>query len=590
MNKRLKRYLLWVGGGIFIVILLVLAFLYQPAYAPSANMLSFVQSELARQKQVEADIQAGYLAGKYTFNSPMVIQDPYRTAPLTALVIFDTPEASQISVHVPGKSSLAEVDVVFPGYQQHHEIPIYGLYAGTLNRVRMGMKTQSGAEAQTEIDLQTEALPVSMENFTVDRVDPGRYSPGFNFTFLDDKQVFDLDGDVRWYSTAASFQVFTRLKNGHFLFTYSPVGSSQEERGCVVMEQDLLGKIYAVYNVADGINHDIYELPDGNLLITSSDLRSSTIEDYLIEVDRRTGHIVRSFDLKNYFDKNRPHDIDLPANDWFHLNSIVYDPVDRSIIISGRSQSAVIKMTYPGMQIKWILGPHDNWGPKYQPYLLTPVGTHFEWSWSQHHATLYEPDAPGSSINDILLFDDGPYRSFDQSTAYSAPESYSRVVHYRINEAAMTVEQVWEYGKERGSALFSSSLGSAYVLSNGDVLGTWGEIARDAKGNPLIDAVSSSDTTTAKIIEINPVTNEVVFESTETGGQLYRAMRAGFYDSYSDSNDSLSQKVNNTTENDLTDRSVMAWRDIKRWSDPALVLLTIKRWGRFILSMIKKLI
>ena len=132
------------------------------------------------------------------------------------------------------------------------------------------MKTQGGEEAQTEIELQTEPLPVNMQNFTVNSVDPTRYSPGFNFTFLNNKQVFDLDGNVRWYSVSKSFQVFTRLKNGHFLFTYSPAGSSPEERGSVVMEQDLLGKIYAVYNLADGIRHDIYELPNGNLLITGS--------------------------------------------------------------------------------------------------------------------------------------------------------------------------------------------------------------------------------------------------------------------------------------------------------------------------------
>ena len=247
-------------------------------------------------------------------------------------------------------------------------------------------------------------------------------------------------------------------------------------------------------------------------------------------------------------------------------------------------------MTYPGMQIKWILGSHDNWEPKYQPYLLTPIGAHFEWPWSQHHATLYEPDAPGSNTIDILLFDNGLYRSFDQATAYPAADSYSMVVHYRINQAAMTVEEVWEYGKEKGSALFSNAMGSAYVLSNGDVLGTWGSIARDAKGQPSINANYPGDTNTAKIIEVNPVTNGVVFEGTETGSQVYRAMRAGFYDSYSDSNDYLSQSVNDTTGNDLADRSVMAWRDIKRWSDPALISFTIRKWVSSIHALVKRLI
>jgi len=32
----------------------------------------------------------------------------------------------------------------------------------------------------------------------------------------------------------------------------------------VMVEQDLLGKTYAIYNVADGVHHDVYELPTGN--------------------------------------------------------------------------------------------------------------------------------------------------------------------------------------------------------------------------------------------------------------------------------------------------------------------------------------
>ena len=392
-----KKALVVAGAVVLILILFALGFLLSPRYSPSAETLSFVKAAIAQQQKVEAEIRAYYQAGKYTFTDPLVIQDPYHTAPLTALLIFDTPENSRISIHIPGKTPQAAVDFNFAGFQQHHEIPVYGLYAGTQNHVTISMKTQNGDSAQTEVDLQTEPLPVYIQGFTVDKVDPGKYSPGFNFTFSGLKPVFDIDGNVRWYSTQESWEVFTRLKNGLFLFTYS-VGDTE---GNLMMEQDLLGKIHAIYNIADGIHHDIYELPSGNLLITSSDLKSDTIEDYIIEVDRSSGHIVRSFDLKDYLDPGRPPELDLAANDWLHLNSIVYDPTDQSIIISSKAQSAVIKMTYPGMQIKWILGPHDNWSQKFQSYLLTPVGEKFEWPWSQHHATLYGPDVPGDHSIDI---------------------------------------------------------------------------------------------------------------------------------------------------------------------------------------------
>ncbi len=562
-----KKTLFLVGAAILLLVLLILAFLLSPRYAASPQTQAFVEQAVAKQQKIESDLRAYYQAGKYTFNAPLVIQDPYQFAPLTALVIFDTPEKSQISIYVPGKTPQADGDFTFAGYQQHHEIPIYGLYAGTLNHVSMRMQTQDGVSAQTGIDLQTEPLPVDMQSFTVDTVDRARYSPGFNFAFLDRKPVFDIDGNVRWYSTQHSWEVFTPLKNGHFLFTYT-VGKVE---GDLVMEQDLLGKIYAIYAIADGVHHDIYELPSGNLLLTSADLKSRTIEDYIIEVDRSSGHIVRSFDLKDILDEGRPRQVvGLPTNDWLHLNSIVYDSADHSIIISSKAQSAVVKLTYPGMQIKWILGPHDNWSPKYQPYLLTPVGPNFEWPWGEHHATLFSQDVPGDQTTDILLFDNALYRSFTDPNLFPPSDWYSRVVHYRINEAAMTVQQVWEYGKERGPALFSAVGGSAYRLPNGDVLGTWGDISTDNQGN-LSFSSDTNNSVATKIIEVDPSDDGVVFECSVPKTATYRALRLGLYAGYSEKNAYLTTALNNTTGNDLADRSVLAWRDVKRWTVTPLI-------------------
>jgi arylsulfate sulfotransferase len=534
-------------------------FIFVPT-APSAKATKFIQKAIANQVKIEKEIEEYYQAGDYTFQQPLVIQDPYQQAPLTALVIFDTPEASQISIHVPGNDSQADVDFTFPGYVKHHEIPIYGLYANTLNHVMLTMQTQGGESTKNVIDLQTEPLPVNLPKFAVTKKDPALYSPGFNFTAQDKKQIFDIDGATRWYSKHTSFQVFTPLKNGHFLFTYIP--SSQTDT--IVMEQDLLGKIYAVYNIVDGIHHDIYELPNGNLLITSNDMRSSTIYDYLLEVDRSSGRMVRSFDLKDILDTKRPPEFDLGSGDWLHLNSVIYDASDQTIIISSKAQSAVIKMAYPSMQIKWILGPHDNWGTQYQPYLLTPIGENFEWQWGQHNATLYDATPSSPSQVDLLLFDNGIYRSFTQAGAYSPSESYSMMVHYRIDESARTVEEVWEYGKENGSATFSCIRSGANLLANGDILGDWGAITKNADGN-LTTYTSLSGEVDTRIIEVNPSTNQVVFDASALKAVTYRAFRADLYNKESPQNAYLTIQVNDTTRHDLYNRGVLVLRGFHRW-------------------------
>ena len=94
-----------MGGSILLLILLTLGLSSKPGLIPRLQKrLTFVKDAVARQQKIEEELRAYYQAGKYTFTDPLVIQDPYQTAPLTALLIFDTPEDSQISIHVPGKT------------------------------------------------------------------------------------------------------------------------------------------------------------------------------------------------------------------------------------------------------------------------------------------------------------------------------------------------------------------------------------------------------------------------------------------------------------------------------------------------------
>jgi hypothetical protein len=201
-----------------------------------------------------------------------------------------------------------------------------------------------------------------------------------------------------------------------------------------------------------------------------------------------------------------------------------------------------------------------------------------------NHATLYSPNVPGDCFNDILLFDNGMYRSFESAHAYLLSEWYSMVVHYRINEATMTIEQIWEYGRERGAATFSALRVSANRLPNGNILGARGDIYEVAKGNPSVSN-SANGTVETKIIEVDPSTYEVVFECS-VAAETYRTMRAGIYDGYSEVNTYLSSSVNDTTGNDLFDRSVMAWRDVRRWTITPLVAW-LKKIGHQVLAAIK---
>ncbi|WP_139453759.1 aryl-sulfate sulfotransferase [Campylobacter armoricus] len=161
------------------------------------------------------------------------------------------------------------------------------------------------------------------------------------------------------------------------------------------------------------------------------------------------------------------------GRNWAHVNSVDYDPSDDSIIISSRHQSAIIKIGRD-KKVKWILGAHKGWKDKFKNVLLQPVDSSgnkivcddeyskcpgyeneeggFDFTWTQHTAFRIDEKSDKRYIY-ITAFDNGDARGIEQP-AFSA-QKYSRAVVYKIDQNKKTVEQVWEYGKQRGNEWFS---------------------------------------------------------------------------------------------------------------------------------------
>ena len=48
--------------------------------------------------------------------------------------------------------------------------------------------------------MQIEPMPVSLDSVKVIQANPDLYKPGMNFGFQNNKQVFDINGDISWIS------------------------------------------------------------------------------------------------------------------------------------------------------------------------------------------------------------------------------------------------------------------------------------------------------------------------------------------------------------------------------------------------------
>ena len=110
----------------------------------------------------------------------------------------------------------------------------------------------------------------------------------------------------------------------------------------------------------------------------------------------------------------------------------------------------------------------------------------------------------------LLIYDNGDYRGFyDDPNVPQA--SYTRVVEYKVNEAAKTVELVWKFDNNK----------SVFTMYTG--------YTQDLAGSRLA-AYMWVSSTTPKILEVN-ANNEIIYEATINRGKTfyYRTMKVDVY-------------------------------------------------------------
>jgi arylsulfate sulfotransferase len=476
-----------------------------------------VLEQLTKQERVDKDLRSELDSGLHSLERPLVVLDPYGVSPLTAVILFETGRPSRISVNVKSKDNACGLQFAFNGYLTKHIIPVYGLYADAENEITIEATDKIGRIRNNHLKIQTNKLCPNLEKIRVDilKFDEANTQSGFTFLYESTpKFAFDFNGDFRWVLDLPTLQATLYNYRGHLI-----VATGSLSHGDILLyEIDLLGRIYSISSTPYGVHHDIEEISDGKLLITGSGA-GNTIEDFLYELNPLTGKIGATLDFRSILDQGRPS-MYRTNEDWLHMNTIKWSEKDSSIIVSGRHQSAVVKLGYPDGKIKWILGNHDNWLPEYKKYLLAPKGRQFEWQYAQHAPIILPDQDNNPDTLDIILFDNHSF--MDKQEIKDIPESrYSRIVQYRIDEKAKTVKQIWEFGKKRGNELFADKCSSVEYLRNGNILGYFSLNLGHRTGY-------------SRIIELRRNTRRVVFDAvlySKTRDTLtdYRATRRELY-------------------------------------------------------------
>ena len=448
-------------------------------------------------------------------------------APLTAEALLSTSRPVSVEVTVEGKGGAGtEIRHRFGAVERGHTLPILGLYPGEATAVTLELFSADGASLGTrDLSVVAPALPADFPEVNIDVAPSGTLQPGLTLVSYFGHAgsatpqrafAFDVTGAIRWaldFSGDATLgglffdNGIERLVNGNLYF-----GDGNTDR---IYEVDMAGRVLRSWGMPGfTFHHNVLELPSGDFLVTVNRQGAATVEDHVIQIDRASGAVETVWDLRQSLDPTRrawPTDLADLDVDWFHGNALAYDPTDDTILVSGRTQG-LVKLTRAN-EVVWILAPHRAWRSDLAAKLLQPLDAagvpitdaavldgavphpEFEWSWYQHAPAIL---ADGS----VALFFNG------DSRGYQFPGTYSRAVVYRIDAKARTIQQVWEYGRERGAETFSR------IVSDVDEHPEAGTILF-APG-----AVASPGGPVGRIVEVDRATRAVRFEATVRAPQV----------------------------------------------------------------------
>ncbi len=343
--------------------------------------------------------------------------------------------------------------------------------------------------------------------------------------------IIDTAGDVRWYLlndlindqsdpwTSGLMMGFQQTKDGALTWGFGQRWVKYDLMGREIFNRKL-PPTYADFSHA----YDNAENGHSFLRVSMADYRRGddkrvhTVRDVIIEVDpdggvvddfrlydildpyrdtlikaldqgavclnidpAKAGQTLSAADLANMDKSDKFGDIPGtgPGRNWAHVNSIDYDPTDDSIILSARHQG-IVKIGRDH-QVKWILASPVGWKKGLAERVLTPVDKNskplkcegsqceggFDWSWTQH--TAWRIDS--KSTKDVIylsVFDNGDARGMEQPPLPTM--KYSRAVVYKIDQKKMTVEQIWEVGKDLGYDYFSPVTGITKYMDDKDTM------------------------------------------------------------------------------------------------------------------------
>jgi hypothetical protein len=410
-------------------------------------------------------------------------------APLACKLILSTDVDSRISVAVD--DGIVSWTRDFYDYDTAHSLILAGFKADRTNQITVTVhdKFRNQVTYANPLVFTTTPLPSNFPHIVLNSSQPDKMEPGYTLFRAQNTSVawydiiVDNQGEVVWYSPLVSDVDVRQLPDGN-LFAFTSTS---------FFEFNLFGDKLQTWSQAPGWSidqHDGYPTDHGTILylspasrtvtnfpgsatISNAPTHTVTVTHYpVVEISATNSALLNVWSIIDMINPRRVtyfYNGGVSGVDWEHANAVIEDPRDGGIIVSMRHQNAIIKFDRTG-QLKWILGSPENFGPPWDQYLLTPVGTPFRWSFAQH-APKVTPQGT------LLVYDDGNFRANPFNPSVADASNFTRGVEYSINEDTLEISQVWEYGEFTSERLYTPSVGNiAWLPKTGNIAITFANV------------------------------------------------------------------------------------------------------------------
>ena len=200
----------------------------------------FEESLISRQAAAEKGMLEELCRGDYTPERPLIRLNPYFISPLTAVMLFNTPEDTAVTLTVRGRDKAGDITHTFPPAREH-VLPVLGLYEDCENTVELRLYQGE----KYEFKIKTEKLAgerqslISMETTHEFMQDNMIFLTPAGFECA---TAFDWRGDIRWGLNIVTSFDLSRLKNGNILVSTERV-IAPPYYGAGLYEMTLCGKI-----------------------------------------------------------------------------------------------------------------------------------------------------------------------------------------------------------------------------------------------------------------------------------------------------------------------------------------------------------